>query len=121
MLVYIKIKLSLFAVINVVFNLISLLGLLDLLLAVAFIVASIVFPIIRSRIVGEAGITLYVFQLFIAPIILLICGVILLFYGWLLNPPLQLAFFLLHLLIVYLAVKDVIIFNKLYDRNRTRY
>ena len=102
------------------FNLITLLGLLDVLLSLALIVTAVVFPITRRRIVGEAGMVLYVFQLFIAPIILLICGGILLFYGWSLIPTVQVAFFLLHLLLVYLTVKDIIIFNKLYDRFRSR-
>ncbi len=104
--------------INIGFSFISLLGLLDVFLALIFIVTSIVFPITRRRIISQAGITLYVFQLFIAPIILLICGGIILFYGWTLNPALQLAFFLLHLLVVYLAVKDIIIFDR---RHRSRY
>ncbi|MDJ0728337.1 MAG: hypothetical protein QNJ38_24860 [Prochloraceae cyanobacterium] len=109
------------AVINIGFNFITLLGLLDILFAAIFIIASVVFPVTRRRIVGQAGITLYVFQLFIAPIVLLICGGIILFYGWMLNAILQLAFFLLHLLIAYLTVKDIIIFDKLYDRYRGRY
>ena len=110
------------AAVNIGFNFISLLGLLDVLLALIFIIASVIFPVTRRRIVGQTGIILYLFQGFIAPIILLICGGILTFYGWLLiNTPLPLAFFLLHLLLLYLAIKDTIVFNKLYERFRGRY
>ncbi|MDZ8238814.1 MAG: Ycf66 family protein [Nostoc sp. ChiQUE01a] len=43
------------------------------------------------------------------PIVLLLCGGILFFQGWRLDPILQIQQFLLSLLIIYLTIKDIVI------------
>ncbi|WP_442939864.1 Ycf66 family protein [Nostoc sp.] len=50
------------------------------------------------------------------PIIILLCGFILTFQGWRLDPILQFGQFLSFLLIIYLIIKDIVI-NAVY-RNR---
>lgn len=95
--------------VNIGLNFASLLGLLDIILAIAYLVLSSALPLERGRHVGGTGIALYVVQAIIAPIVLLISGVILIFQGWRLDPILQLAYLLLELLVIYLAVKDVIL------------
>ncbi|WP_370588556.1 Ycf66 family protein [aff. Roholtiella sp. LEGE 12411] len=62
------------------------------------------------------GLVLYLIQVIFTPIILLLCGFILLFQGWRLDPILQFEQFLLLLLIIYLTIKDIVI-NAVY-RNR---
>jgi uncharacterized membrane protein YhaH (DUF805 family) len=104
--------------VNIGFNSATLLGLLDVILALAYLVLSIALPLTRARDLGSIGITLYLIQAFIAPVILLLSGFILIFQGWRLDPILQFAYLLLHLLVVYLAVKDVILFRLGSRRNQ---
>jgi hypothetical protein len=81
--------------VNFGFNNASLLGLLDIILAIAYLALSIALPIARRRDVGDTGVALYVVQAIIAPAFLLLSGFILVFQGWRLDPPLQFAFLLL--------------------------
>lgn len=104
--------------INISFNLAFLFGLLDLILSLAYLITSIVLPIYRRRFIGEIRTILYIFQGILAPIFLLICGVIFIFQGWRLDPILQMAVSLLHLLIIYLWIKDILISNLVYQRDR---
>jgi hypothetical protein len=103
--------------VNFGFNSASLLGLLDIILAIAYLALSITLPIARRRDLGATGVSLYVVQAIIAPPFLLLSGFILVFQGWRLDPPLQFAFLLLNLLVVYLGVKDVILFSLVSRRN----
>jgi hypothetical protein len=98
----------------------ALLGLVDIILALVYLVISIVLTITRNRAIGELGIVFYVFQAIIAPIFLLLAGSIFFFQGWRLDPILTFAVFLLHLLIIYLAVKDVFIFQQISKRDRIK-
>ncbi|MGK7873841.1 MAG: Ycf66 family protein [Xenococcaceae cyanobacterium] len=104
--------------VNFGLNFSSLLGLWDLLLAIAYLILSIVMLINQSHILGELGQIIYILQAIIAPLILLICGFILIFQGWRLDPILQFAIFLLHILVIYLGVKDVVIFHLVSQRLR---
>lgn len=105
--------------VNFGLNFASLLGLLDLGLAIAYLVVSIALPIVRRRTLGAWGIALYVTQVIIAPGCLLISGAILIFQGWRLDPILQFAYLLLNFLVVYLLVKDVLLFY-LFSRREQR-
>jgi hypothetical protein len=96
----------------------SLLGLLDIVLAIAYSVRAIALPITRGRDIGDWGIALYVVEAVIAPVFLLLCGLIVFFQGWRLDPILQLAYLLLNLLMIYLAVKDVILLPMVSRRNQ---
>jgi hypothetical protein len=104
--------------VNVSLDFAALLGLFDLILSLVFLIVSIVLPITRRRIIGELGILLYIFQAITAPVFLLLAGLIFLFQGWRLDPSLELAVFLLHILIFYLAVKDIVVFDRLLQYNR---
>jgi small-conductance mechanosensitive channel len=97
--------------INVAISFASLLGLLDIGLAVFYLVISIAVPLNRRRMLDALGIALYIAQAVIAPVILLLSGVILFFQGWRLDPILQLAFFLLNVLVIYLGIKDILIYS----------
>jgi small-conductance mechanosensitive channel len=104
--------------VNVALTLGSLLGLLNVILAIVYLVLSIALPLERRRIIGGMGIALYVAQAIIAPLFLLVSGAILIFQGWRLDPILQLAYLLLDFLVIYLAVKDVILFRLISSRNQ---
>ncbi|MDJ0714634.1 MAG: hypothetical protein QNJ54_10500 [Prochloraceae cyanobacterium] len=92
-------------------NFVSVLGFFDFILAIAYIGLSFYLLVTRKRRLGETGIILYIFQAVIAPLCLLMCGLILMWQGLELSMPLQLAFFLLHILIIYFGVKDILIFE----------
>jgi hypothetical protein len=100
-------------------NLTALLGLFDLVLALFYLIASIVLPIYRRRFMGEIGTIFYVFQAILAPIILCLCGLIFIAQTWrLVEPDLLFAIFSLHVLIIYLLIKDLVISNLIYRRDR---
>lgn len=94
-------------------NFAGVIGFFDIFLAVFFLVVSVLMPILRKRRIGETGIILYIFQGIIAPLSLLICGWIFVAQGIKLNQALQLAYFLLNILVVYLIIKDIFIVNLL--------
>jgi hypothetical protein len=63
--------------INFSLSLISLLGFTDIVLSLVYLITSIIFPITRRQAIGELGIILYVIQAIIAPLVLLLVGLIL--------------------------------------------
>lgn len=97
--------------VDVGFNTASLIGLFDLLLAVGYAILSIVLPLSKSNFLGDLGLIIYIGQGVIATVILLLCGIILLFEGWRLDPMLQFAVFLQTILILCLGLKDIFILN----------
>lgn len=97
--------------VNIAFSFASLLGLLDVLLALFYLFISIAIPVNRSRMIGTLGIVLYVLQAIFAPAFLAIAGAILFFQGWRLDPVVQFAYFLLNALVILLAVKDILIYR----------
>lgn len=98
---------------NAPMNFAAVVGFFDIFLAVFFLVISGLMPILRRKRIGETGIILYIFQGVIAPLNLLICGWILVAQGTILNQTLQLAYFLLNILVIYLILKDIFIVNLL--------
>ncbi|HEY9609060.1 hypothetical protein [Allocoleopsis sp.] len=104
--------------VNFGLNSASVLGLLDIILAIAYFAVSIAIPVATGRELGGIGIFLYIIQAFIAPIVLLFVGFLFIFHGWRLDPILQFGCFLFHLLLIYLGVKDIILFKMLLRRNR---
>ncbi len=104
------------AQVNFGINVAGLIGIIYLLLAIVYFILMLVWLVPRgTRLIGSA-LALYIIQVIFTPIILLLCGFILLFQGWRLDPILQLEQFLLLLLIIYLTIKDIVI-NAVY-RNR---
>ena len=101
-------------------NFVAAVGFFDILLAVFFLLISGLMPILRRRRIGETGIILYIFQGIIAPLNLLICGWIFVAQGMRLNQTLQLAYFLLNILVIYLTIKDIFIVSLLTGGYRRR-
>ncbi|NJS11569.1 MAG: hypothetical protein HC789_14950 [Microcoleus sp. CSU_2_2] len=97
--------------VNVGFNFMSILAIVDLALAIAYLVTAILNAGMRSRLIGGLGITLYIIQGLMVIVILPLCGFILWFQGWRLDPILATQQFLLHVLLIYLAFKDALIFG----------
>lgn len=93
------------------FNIIFLLGLFDLILAIAIFVMTL------SLILGGRGtqptnpIRFYIAQLFLVPLPLLLGGAIFIFQGWRLEPILQIAVLCLHFIIIFLVVKDFYVYR----------
>ncbi|MDJ0728336.1 MAG: hypothetical protein QNJ38_24855 [Prochloraceae cyanobacterium] len=103
---------------NAPLNFAAAIGLFDVFLAVFFLVVSGLMPILRRKRIGETGIILYIFQGIIAPLSLLICGWIFVAQGTMLNQSLQLAYFLLNILVIYLIIKDILIVSLLVRGHR---
>jgi hypothetical protein len=97
--------------VNFGLNWMSILGIVDLALAIAYLVTAVLNAGMRSRLIGGLGITLYIIQGLMAIAILPIGGFILLFNGWRVDPILATQQFLLHILLIYLAFKDAFIFG----------
>ncbi|MFM9265902.1 hypothetical protein [Tychonema sp. BBK16] len=97
--------------VNLGLNWMTILGIVDVGLAIAYLVTAILNAGMRSRIIGGLGITLYIIQGLMAIVILPIGGFILVFNGWRVDPILATQQLLLHLLLIYLAFKDALIFG----------
>lgn len=97
--------------VNVGLSWMSILGIVDIGLAIAYLVTAILNAGMRSRLIGGLGITLYIIQGLMAIVILPISGFILFFNGWRVDPILAIQQFLLHVLLIYLAFKDAVIFG----------
>ncbi|MGK7917255.1 MAG: hypothetical protein AB4038_17190 [Prochloraceae cyanobacterium] len=102
------------------FNFASVIGFLDVILGVFYFLISVFLPIVRRQAIGETGIILYIFQAVIAPICLLVSGIILIWQGSELTQSLQLAYFLLNLLVIYLGAKDIFIVRLLSNSMKSR-
>jgi hypothetical protein len=89
--------------ISVGFNFATLLGLLDIAIAIFYAVSSI--NLLSRRLTDNAAL-LYIVQLLFAPLALLLVGAILIFNGWRLDPILQFAFLLLNALVIFLGAKE---------------
>jgi hypothetical protein len=95
--------------VNVAISFASLLGVLDIALAIFYLVISISTPIARRNTIGSTGSTLFIIQALLAPVCLLQIGGIMVFQGWRLDPILQYAFALLNVLIIYFGIKDFLL------------
>lgn len=97
------------------FNFVSLIGLIDILLAFIYTILSR--TRFRSAFREFFPIALYNVQSLVMPFFLVMIGVILLLLGWRLDPILQFAFLVSNFIILYLVSKDIIILN-LISNNR---
>ncbi|HEY9636632.1 MAG TPA: hypothetical protein V6D14_24750 [Coleofasciculaceae cyanobacterium] len=104
--------------VNYGINVGSLLGIVDVILAIAYLAISIALAIVRRRDLGVTGVALYIVQTIFAPLILLVSGFVLFFQGWRLDPTLLFAFLLLHLLLIYLGITDVNLLRLVSSRNQ---
>jgi|GEM_PF-4807723 len=92
-----------------IFNPLSLLGILDLLLGIGIPMFAFAILVLRGQSIGTLGKILYAGQMAIALFTLPIVGLILIFNSWRYDPLMQFGSSLLHLLVIYLVVKDIAI------------
>lgn len=104
--------------VNVAINFSSILGIVDIALAVAYLVTAITNSGMRSQIIGGTGIILYIIQGIMAVVVLPLSGFILFFQGWRLDPILGIQQFLLHVLLIFLAFKDACIYGLVTRQSR---
>ena len=97
------------AQINFGFNPASLMGICYILFSLSYSIFMTVFLRKGANRLNDWAIAFYIIQAICAPMLMLIAGVILFFQGWRLDPILQLAQFLLFVLIIYLSLKDIVI------------
>ena len=91
----------------------NILGIIYLLLGVVYLIFMVFWLLKRGARLTSWALALYIIQAMFSPIIMLLCGFILTFQGWRLDPILQFEQFLLLLLILYLSIKDIVI-NAIY-------
>lgn len=97
-------------------NSVSLLGIVYLLVSIPYFIFMIVWLAQRANILIGSALALYILQIIFVPFFMVLCGVILIFQGWRLDPILQIGQLLSFLMIIYLIIKDIV-FNAIY-RNR---
>lgn len=102
--------------VNYGINLAGLLGIIYILFGVAYFILVIIWLAQTARKLNASALVIYIIPAIFAPILMFICGVILVFQGWRLDPILQFMQILLSILIIYLSIKDIVI-NAVY-RNR---
>ncbi|MBN3909660.1 MAG: hypothetical protein HWQ35_24930 [Nostoc sp. NMS1] len=104
------------AQVNFGLNIAGLIGIIYLLLAIGYFILTVAWLAQRGTRLAGWALALYIIQVIFTPIIMLMCGIILFFQGWRLDPILQIEQFLLLLLILYFTIKDIVM-NAVY-RNR---
>ncbi|WP_414572867.1 Ycf66 family protein [Nostoc sp. CCY 9925] len=97
------------AQVNFGLNLVGLIGIIYLLLSIVYFLLTLAWLVQRGTRLRGWSLSLYIIQVIFTPIVLLLCGGILFFQGWRLDPILQIQQFLLSLLIIYLTIKDIVI------------
>jgi len=102
--------------INIGFNLASLLGLFDLPLSVAIFALTLQLIADKNR-VQDSTVAFDIIQIVLVPLSLLICGAILILQGWRLDPLLFLVMLLLHLIIIFMWTKDFLLHRRAASRH----
>ncbi|MEH2138983.1 Ycf66 family protein [Nostoc sp.] len=97
------------AQVNFGLNLGGLIGIVYLLLAIVYFILTVAWLGQRGTRLTSWVLALYIIQVIFTPIIMFMCGMILFFQGWRLDPILQIEQFLLLLLIIYFTIKDILI------------
>ncbi|MBW4571772.1 MAG: Ycf66 family protein [Tolypothrix carrinoi HA7290-LM1] len=92
------------------------LGIIYVLLGAAYLILMVFFLVQRATRLTNWALSLYIIQAIFIPVLMLLCGLILIFQGWRLDPVLQFGQFLSFLIIIYFSIKDIVI-NAVY-RNR---
>lgn len=93
------------------FNITFLLGLFDLILAIAIFIMTLSLILGRRGTQPNNSTVFYIAQLILVPLSLLLAGAIFIFQGWRLNPSLQWAVLCLHLIIIFLVTKDFYVYR----------
>ena len=95
--------------INYGISLATLLGLLDVILALAIFTLTLILVTQNASARRGSTIGLYITQVILVPLALLIAGAIFVFQGWRLEPTLLFAILCLHVIIIFLLLKDFLI------------
>lgn len=82
-------------------------GLIYLILGIIYPILTIVVLTKRSNELNSLAKVLYIIQAIALPIVFLLCGLLLIYQGWRLDPIFVVSQFLLMVLIIYLAFKDI--------------
>jgi hypothetical protein len=104
------------AQVNFGVNTASILGIIYCLLAIVYVVFMVFWLVQRRSRVANSFLALYIIQVIFIPLSLFLCGFILIFQGWRLDPILLFQQLLSFLIIIFLSIKDILI-NAVY-RNR---
>lgn len=104
------------AQVNIGLNVASLLGIIYVLLGAIYSIIMVFFLVQRATRLTSWALSLYIIQAIFIPALMLLSGFILIFQGWRLDPILQFGQFLSFFVIIYFAIKDIVI-NAVY-RNR---
>ena len=94
---------------NVGITFAAILGLIYLILGIFYPILTIVVLTKRSNELNSLATVLYIIQAIASPLVLLLCGLILIYQGWRLDPIHVFSQFLLMVLIIYLAFKDILL------------
>lgn len=95
--------------INIGVNFATVLGLLDVIFALAVFTLTLILLFQNQSVIRGSQVAFYIIQVIIVPLCLLIAGAMLVFQGWRLDPILTFAILCLHLIIVFLVLKDFFI------------
>lgn len=97
--------------VNYGLNSASLLGLIYIILSIVYLV-SVTSVLVKSPNRGnELSPLCYIFQAFIFPQVMILSGLILISQGWRLDPILQFGQMLTSLLLIYLSIKDILVYR----------
>lgn len=97
--------------INFGLNISSLLGLFDVILAIAIFITTLGLISGRRGTQTSESIGFHTAQLIIVPLFLLLAGIIFFFQGWRLDPILQIAILCLQLVVTFLLLKDFFLYR----------
>lgn len=92
--------------INIGINVATLLGLLDVIVALAVFTLTLILLFQNESVIRGSNGVFYIIQAILVPICLLLAGAIFVFQGWRLGPLLTFAVLWLHVIIVFLLLKD---------------
>lgn len=92
-------------------NTASLLGLIYIILGIVYLVWVTSVLVKRRNSGHELSSLLYIVQAFIFPPVMAFCGLIVLTQGWRLDPILQFQQMLTSLLLIYISIKDILIYR----------
>ncbi len=95
------------AQVNLGTNSASILGLFYASLSIIYLVCMTLLFVKRANRLQSSAKVRYILQLTFIPLLLLLCGFILIFQGWRLDPILQAEQILLSILVFYLIIKDI--------------
>ena len=95
--------------INIGVNLTTVLGLLDVIFALAVFTLTLILLFQNQSVLRGSNSVFYIVQVILVPACLMLAGAMFVFQGWRLDPPLTFAVLCLHLIIVFLVLKDFFI------------